>query len=619
MAAGDATSADVPGKYDCVIDGKGYVFADSVEPSLPFRTHRAIYDISQTFVERQNVSQSYGDQSQDFFLTSSQNDWSEGEQQRFFRLTDQDSIRKYWAGSNVDVVTLPGQISIQPAVKTLTFASTIVAAGVGGNGNTYAASTTNLYEVSPSGSITDHGAHGAGTPNGPKAICNDGFNTYIAGSTAIRKWSGVSFSTFSSATGATALAFLNNTLYSLYGGVVNGLAHSLRQYDTSGTETTIFTWQNASGGGIDATMSLVGYGGKLLILRSPGDNIGAELWIYESDAPSKVIEFPKNFSAFSLCVLNGIGFIGGSFVSGVNYESAVYYYANGSEGLLWRARSTTSTSTSLTCIGDFQGRVVWTDETNGKIISYDPVAGGVSTIGSFTAGSTSSLNTLSAGSTSFLITRDSVTGYLFPDSSIASTATVSSSLIDFESSLTKVFRGIKVDWQSATDGNGGSVDIAYQVDSLDGSYTNLQTGATSGTEYTLSNVSGHAISVKITLNKGTSTAGPILKRVYVRAAPQLQQFRSGLYIIDCTGTAEQPRELRDNTFHPLVGYDQVQNLLTAAKSTTPFSVTDRVNGTFTALVDLSDSEGWDVYEVHPSTGNKEHPGSYLVRIKLREV
>jgi integrase len=54
------------------------------------------------------------------------------------------------------------------------------------------------------------------------------------------------------------------------------------------------------------------------------------------------------------------------------------------------------------------------------------------------------------------------------------------------------------------------------VGDVDGSYTTLQTGAVSGTEYTLT---GRNISVKITVNKGTSTNGPVLKRHYIRAAP----------------------------------------------------------------------------------------------------
>src|SRR5690348_14609837 len=95
-------AADVPDRYDVVFslnDGTtyGFLYADSVESNLPFRTHKALYSYSPTFLERQNLSNTYGDNFQDFFLTASQADFSEGEQQKFFRVNDQDSVRKYWA------------------------------------------------------------------------------------------------------------------------------------------------------------------------------------------------------------------------------------------------------------------------------------------------------------------------------------------------------------------------------------------------------------------------------------------------------------------------------------------------------------------------------------------
>src|SRR5438105_5047089 len=107
-----ATAADVPGKFDCVINGQGYVFLDSLEPSLPFRTHRAIYEFSPTFIPRQNVSGAYGDNTQMFWQTAYQHDWSLGEQQRFFRATDADRVRRYWAGTNIDIHT-PGQVTLR--------------------------------------------------------------------------------------------------------------------------------------------------------------------------------------------------------------------------------------------------------------------------------------------------------------------------------------------------------------------------------------------------------------------------------------------------------------------------------------------------------------------------
>ncbi len=57
---------------------------------------------------------------------------------------------------------------------------------------------------------------------------------------------------------------------------------------------------------------------------------------------------------------------------------------------------------------------------------------------------------------------------------------MTSSLSDFDSSLTKIFQGITVDYDEAGTGDGGSVDIAYRLNDLDGAYTSLQTGEGQG-------------------------------------------------------------------------------------------------------------------------------------------
>ncbi len=155
---------------------------------------------------------------------------------------------------------------------------------------------------------------------------------------------------------------------------------------------------------------------------------------------------------------------------------------------------------------------------------YNLGVGGIHCVGSYTV--TNATPMMAASKDVVVHTRNATTAWYYPTTSTASSASVSTSLMDFGNSLSKLFRGIKVDWTAATDGNGGSIDIAYQVDSVDGSYTSLVNSAVSGTENTLSGVSGHSISAKITLNKGTSTSGPILKRIYVRAAPALQTFRN---------------------------------------------------------------------------------------------
>lgn len=612
MAAGDATSADVPGKFDCVINGKGYVFADSIESSLPFRTHRAIYDITQTFVERQNVGSVYGDQAQDFFLTSSQDDWSEGEDQRFFRLQDQDSKRKYWRSTNADI-SVPGQVTILPATKTVTFAAAV--SGVGTNQFPFfAASSTNLYEYDGA-TITDRGAHGAGGL--PTSIAFDGTFIYLAGpsTTALRKYDtgAHTFATFNAATW-NSVTFLNNALWATGSG-------TLTTFDTAGTATTEFTWKNAVGTALGSTKRIVPFGGQIAVLVPSTQNVyAAEIWLGDTTGAQRVAELPRNFSERAITQTLGVLFIIGAEFLGAarGYRTAVYYLANGTLGKLWNSPTYTTATFGGQDIVPYQDGLLFTDIVSNTIKYYNLTTGAISSFAAWTP-TTNDVFFSATGSGFAIMTQNATTTTYFFDSTVNSSATVSSSLMDFDNSLAKVFRGVKVDWTPGSDGNGGSVDIAYQVDSLDGAYTTLQSSAVSGTEYNFSGVTGHAISIKITLNKGTSTLGPTLKRVYVRAAPTLQQFKSGTYIIDCTGSPDEPRELRDGSYHPLTGYEQVQNLLTAAKSTAPFSVTDKVNGTFTALVDLSDSEGWDVYEIHPNTNNPEKAGSYFVRIKVREV
>lgn len=625
MAAGDATAADVPGRYDCVINGKGYVFADSIEPSLPFRTHRAIYDISQTFVERQNVSNSYGDNAQDFFLTTRQRDWSLGEQQKYFR-SSQDG--RYWMGQNVDVST-PGQVNLSQSINTITFAAAVAGgARAGQNDNILTASATNLYSVAPDGTITDLGAHGLGAAPGKYGICTDGSSVYLSTTTAgtvgtRRLVIGGAFSTFS-ASAFDSLAFVNNTLYGY-----NSTSSSLWSLSSAGAATSVFAWKDAAGGVAGfAIPRLHPFGGKLLVSSRYAQE-SSELWIYDGSGVSRLEVFPENFEANDVEVLYGVVYVAGAFIrqtSGSYYSKPAVLFWDGSQlGKLWEANNFNTVSLGTAgnlssaiypSLGVSNGRLIFSDDTTGSLMLYDPARGGVSSVATFTPNTGTNAATVSAISFT-LQTRTQTNAYLFPSGTYPSSGYVISSLMDFDSSLQKVFRGVKVEFSSASDGNGGSVDIAYQVDSLTGSWTTLQTGAVSGTEYTLS-VTGHAVAIKITLNKGTSTSGPTLRNLNVRAAPQLQQFRSGLYIIDCTSSAEQPRELRDGTYHPLVGFDQAKNLLTAAKATTPFSVTDRF-GTFTGLVDLNDPEGFDVYEVHPLEDDPTKPGSYIVRVKVREV
>jgi hypothetical protein len=625
-----ATSADVPGKFDVVINNQGYVFLDSIEPSLPFRTHRAVYTYSPTFVTRTNVSGSYGDNQQDFWLTFAQRDWSPGETLKYARPGD----TRYWQGTNVDV-SKPGQVSMCPAVKSVTFAGSVTAtfARQGSDVSTKVAalSDTNFYEIDGYGAITDKGAHGLGARPSAFAAVTDGldfyFSTTTAGTVGVRKIDNAGVFTTFSATSCDSLAFLNNTLF----GVRNNAANTqeLGRYDTAGAYTSLFTWKQADGGlgnlyDSPRTPRLEPMAGKLYVLWGRAPQAGAELWVYDGNGVTQIASLPVNFFPYDMENLYGIMFISGTWLrnsgaSSLQTRPGIYYYASGQIGELWRAEAWTTSTVPLAfepALISFNGGLVFNDDSTGHLMNYNPAIGGVSSIGTYTVAGSQVL--MGANYGHLLMTRAGTGAYLYPDSvNTATNATITSALIDFESSLDKYFKAVKVDFVAASDGDGGSVDISYRLNDLDGSYTNVQTGATAGTEYTIGQ-SGRAISIKITLNKGTSTLGPVLKRVNVRAAPILQQFRRREYVLDLSGTTKTPQQLRDGTYHPKSGRDQANDLVTASQLTTPFSITDRF-GTFTGLIDLNDSDGFSLFEIHPSPDEPVKSGSFVAQIMVREV
>lgn len=622
-----AVAGDVPSKYDLVLNGKGYTFLRTMDGSyLSASRHRAEYTSTATFVERQNISNAYGDNSQDFFLTARNRDWSLGEQQKFFR-SGQDG--RYWMGQNVDVST-PGQVQLSPKLTTSSALSEAVVSGCRAGAtvlNVALTGATKLFSIDATGVAAAGVAHGLGAAPARFGMCTDGLKVYMsttaAGTVGVRSWDGA-FATFS-ATAADSLAFLNNTLFGLVG--LNVGAPSLIQYDTAGTATTVFTWKAATGAtSISAPVisKIEPFGGKLLILFSFGQDVGAELWIYDGTGASRLEVFPPNFWAYDLEVLYGVAYISGSFfkaagASTVYGRPAIHFFDGSQVGLVWRANDYGTSALSSTDVGPypaltvFAGNLVFTDETNGNLMAYDPARGGVSTLATFsTTGDTTRLST---SGTTMVLTRKQTTYSFFPATTHPTSGYVISSLIDFESSLTKQFRGVKVEFAAATDGNGGSVDIAYQVDSLDGSWTTLQTGAVSGTEYTFSNISGHAVAIKVTLNKGTSTAGPVLKSLNVRAAPTLTSFKVRTYNLDLSSDPEHPTRLEDGTDQTLTGFEQAQNLTTAITSTSPISVTDKF-GTFTGICEPS---ACSILELHSQGGGPGTPGQYTAQITVREV
>jgi hypothetical protein len=616
---------DVPDRYDIVFqlnDGTtyGFLFSDAVQSSLPFRTHKATYGYSATFLERQNVSSTYGDNFADFFLTGAQADFSEGEGQHFFRVNDQDSVRKYWAGSNIDPVRVPGNVTLTPAITTITQASvTAVTAGERGWTNSdnfvwWLADGTNLYSVDTSGTITSKGAHGAGVV---ADMTTDGNFVYLAGSSGVRSYDTTTYATFS-AESVNKLVFLNNILYAYEAG-----ADALLSFDTSGIATTQYAWKNAKGGTNTNGLvkSLAVYGGSIYILR-----VGisaAELWTYDGAGCRKLADLPPDFYVSDMCVNVGIVYISGYLrvKSSGQYFPQVYYYSNGAIGKLWDSNTSYTTTEGDVGICPFGDGVVFCDTSTNNILHYSLPFGGVHTIVGAVAHPVQKIVCGNVTSAFLMFNSAQADKYLYDLSdAYNSTGYLETSQYDFDNTLTKFFRGVKIDADIPAN---TSIDIAYRLDGAGGSYTTLKTGAASGVEYDFpATTTGHSLSAKITLNSTNSAVTPTLKRVYVRAAPMLQQFRNGEYIIDLSSgiraeAGRASRRCRDGTPYPYTSDTAAKNLQTVATQTVPFTVCDRFSAPtgFTAIADLQqNSAGYDGFAIY-----EERPGVYLARINIREV
>lgn len=622
MADGPYGSADVGTLFDVVISGWGYRFLDSLE-SHPFGTHRATYGYTPRFLPRTNIQGDYGDNFQDFWVTLTQRDWSLGEQQRNFRASDEESARRFYRGSKV-MINRVGAVSLQSEAKTITLSAVPQDINVRDftTGRFVQISSSNLYTVETDGTITDHGAHGGSPGTYDGGVVSDGVDIYIAGST-IRKCvlSGPTFSTFSSSP-AYLLAFHNNSLYGF-----DPLTMKFKVYDTAGTATDIFQFKQADGGSAAQAnfASFASLGGELLLLVG---NARGQVWRYDGTGLSQLTSLPPDFSPNSLFVHEGIVLIGGSFfkrnTAGTSYllRSAVHYYANGQEGILWESEDF-STLTSSTVAGaikipitSFGGGVIWSDP-------YDPAIGtpGFSTMiwyYDFANGAPNRIaecgvnggSVLRSTPASFIISRQisDTEAQIFPDyANLAASGYVISSLFDGDNSLTKHFHAIRIEGEK----NGGTFDIAYQIDSLDGAYTSLQTNATPGTEYELPNTSasqGRAISVKVTLNRASATAGPTLRRVQVRAALTLDNYNRREYILELSGRdGRGMMKLRNGDVYGKDGHEMANDLITSSASAIPITIIDRF-GTYTGIID---NDSFEIIEVRPE--------EYVARVGTRET
>lgn len=579
-------AADVPDRVDLLLNGEGYLLDRAEEPN-------ALHAYTPTFVARQNVTGSYGDNQQEFWLVLSQNDWSEGEGQRYIRVNDPASSRRYWRGSAVDV-SVEGQASLNLG-STSYSVSASVTASTSWRGEVAFVVGSDLFTVNQGASAVSRGAT-TSTLSGLTGygMCADDDNVFIAypsGGTngCIRQWDGSAFTNFRASLGVSSVEFVNNILYGA--GRTSGGNLTLYSFSTSGVPTTIREWLAADGTAETQTITrLRRMGDDLLILFS--QHTPGRLLLYDGTGPNVIAELPASFYATEVVTSQGVVFIGGSYykrnTSNTEFyqRPAILYYVDGRLDELWRADSFTATSYAIGATAPaanpvtFQRGILWWDSVRSQLTYYDLTDGSVSGVSAGT-----SLVGLGASASSFAWFNgpDASHAGQFPDAtSVASTGYVRTSLFDADSSLAKYWKSVKVDADVPT---GATFDIAYRTGDLDGAYTTLQSSASAGTEYALG-VNARSISIQITLNKGSSTAGPTLKRIYLRGMPLLDTFRRESYVIDCSGRDQSNAPLlRDGVSrHPLTGLAQVTNLRTAAASTSPFTVVDEL-GSYTGLIE----------------------------------
>jgi hypothetical protein len=609
-------AADVPNRIDLLLNGEGYMFS---EPE----TNRAQYGFTPTYVTRGNTQGDYGDNFQDFWLTATQRDWSLGDGQVFFRPNDEESSKRFYIGSGLDINT-PGKVNLGTRLQTnAALAANALCGWRSGSGSTgvyqinFSTSTT-VYGVDETGVTSSLGAHGWGVA--PNCGTGDPGNDYVsatnAGTVGVRRYNGAAWSTFS-ATGSDYLCYHNNSLYG-WSGITGGAGQAvLQRYDSAGVATALYTFVTASAGGVILNGALQSYGGKLAVLVAGGGfQNGPELWSYDGVGLTKLAELGQgvrvdNSGGFRtpMTVVNGILCVGVwlSAGTGAGYP-AVWYYANGSTGILWK--SPVKTGQTAVPVAAFNSGLLFTVQESGETYFYNPSTGGANKVYSNSVSPWGNILVASPGYAALFTSGnarvDTMYGYTgSAGTQYAASGTLTTSQYDFDSSLTKIFRGIKVEFDTAS---GGTVDISYQIDGVGGTYTSLQTGAASGTEYTIASTTGKTISVKVTLNGSGANSGPTLKRISVRAAPFQTSFLKNTYVLQLGGVdGKNGQQLRDGTFHPNDGLAQATALRTVATTGTAVTVVDSF-GSFTGVVE---NEGFQIREYAPQ--------EYVAVVPIRQI
>jgi hypothetical protein len=622
-----ASAADVPNKYDLVINGQGYILDRSYDDS-PYRTPPAEYSSTATFLERTNVGTGYSDDAQDFFLTETQNDWTGGEGRSFFRVGDQTAVTQYERSYGVEPRS-PGSVRLAPDILTATGVHSIQAAcGNSTDGLHFCVDATNLYTVDFGGNKSTLGAHGAGSV-ATFGLATDGIYIYISGATKLRKYNiGTgAFTDYGTNSAVGALCYTGNLLYSCNGSV-------LASYGTTGTSTTIFTWKDGTGTALPTSgCKIIANGGSVMILLPAMPN-GPELWQYNGTATNIAAHLPAGSVAYDMVELNGIVYCSGSIwemdaqiyatpAALMGSVPTLWAYTGGSIEIIWQEQTIYNTAFAWgnlpqSPLGTFRNSLVFEGQVDGvaALKLYQPSTGAVMTLAKISVSSTGGqTRQISSLATTFMFSglSSAVDAVVYPTTTVPSFGLIYLARLDFDNSLQKVFRSVKVDWEKYPgDAGTPSVDFTLQVDENVGLLGNTS-GLVSGVENILStSLVGRTCQVWLQLNKGTSTYGPVVRRVYLRAAPLLQSYKQRQYLLDLVGNKRtEPSQyltLINGESHTKDG-DEMRADLVAAIAAGVISITDRF-GTFTGIIEPAQTI---FREVRADYGRAEYRALVVVR------
>lgn len=203
----------------------------------------------------------------------------------------------------------------------------------------------------------------------------------------------------------------------------------------------------------------------------------------------------------------------------------------------------------------------------------------------------------------------------------ARTGVVISSLMDFDSSMDKYFRDVQ--WDGVTTQGfpapftetAGTVDLYYMLNDVPQSVltglaglTLIQAGATPGTRYNI-NQTGKSICIVAVLNVpassgGSVSAGPVLRKISVRAAPITPTYRHRTYQIAMFDNMP----LKNGGIEPRTPAQLRADLEVLIAAAAPPTVSD---AGVTGMLCMFDTDNTKIREMRPN--------EYVAYLSLREI